>query len=293
MDAKVIPVITVHGGDVKLSSKDEYLRWTLRQASEYASRVILLGGPKVKCLVGKAEYYDYLRNWSDSAKVFAENAYVKMSFYTNIYDLAVLKRYFVLRDFMEAQKIDLVFSCDSDVMLYSRPEDEAEAFGVKDIAFCIPQNQYAYRWSASSHAAYFSREGIERFCDFILKTYSSQSGLAKLQRKWDWHQKEKKPGGICDMTLLWLFSLENKDVVNLSRAIGSPLRAFDHHVNTTENELPNEYIMEGGKKKLSWQSGQPYGHNKILDQDVRFAALHLQGGAKKLAMAYFKERINE
>lgn len=286
----MIPVVTVHGGDVKPGSKDEYLRWTLRQASEYAQRVILLGGPKVKPLAGKAEYYNYLRDWSMSAGLFAKYAYVKMSYYTDVYDLAVFKRYFVLRDFMEAEKLDLVFSCDSDVMLYSRPEDEASVFGVKDFAYCIPENQYAYRWSASSHAAYFSRDGIERFCDFIVETYTTRVGLAKLKRKWEWHQKQKKSGGVCDMTLLWLFYLENKDVVNLSRARGREPRAFDHHVNTPENELPNEYEMEGRKKRLVWRNGKPYGHNLITGEEVRFAALHLQGGAKKLAESYYRRR---
>lgn len=286
----MIPIVTVHGGDVKPDRKDEYLRWTLRQASEYSERVILLGGPKVKPLTGKAEYHDYLKDWSMSANLFAEHAYVKLSRYSDVYDLAVLKRYFVLRDFMKAEKLNLVFSCDSDLMLYSRPEDEARVFGVKDLAYCIPQHQPPYRWSASSHASYFSRDGVERFCDFVMETYTSKAGLAKLKRKWIWHQRNKKPGGVCDMTLLWLFSLENKDVVNLSRARGRELRAFDHHVNTPENELPGEYEMEGGKKRLTWRDSKPFGHNAILGQDVRFAALHLQYDAKELAKSYFRER---
>ena len=285
-----IPIVTVHGGDVFPNADEGYVGLGAKQALLYNPRFILLGGPRNKHLsdIPGLEWHDYLTDYSKDANHFAKHAYRKLSGYSDLYDLAVLKRYFVLREFMETHGIFQVFSCDSDTMIYADVTREAETFGVNDIAFCIPATQLAYRWSASSHFSYFTLLGIREFCKFITDTYTDPKRLGKLKTKWTWHKKYKKPGGVCDMTFLYLYSKDH-DVTNLSKATAGV--AFDHHANTSENWYPDEYRMSfTHRKQITWKDSQPYGFSMYTDSLVRFAAIHLQGGAKKYVKDYVRQR---
>lgn len=284
-----IPIITVHGGNVWPHSDQSYVGIGAKQALLYNPRFILLGGPENKHLSSVVEWYNYFKDYSRAANRFAKHAYRKLSFYLNSYDLAVLKRYFVLREFMSAHAIPWVFHCDSDTMIYCDVTREAARLDTPDVAFCIPAEQPRLRLSASSHFSYFTQEGISDLCEFIIHNYTDPSSLARLEEKWAWHRVHKEPGGVCDMTHLYLYSREHQ-VTNLSRVANST--AFDHHVNTPENYYPDEYRMSHTKRKqITWLDNQPYGYNTHLDALVRFNAIHLQGRAtKKLAGDYVRPR---
>jgi len=284
-----VPIVTVHGGDVSPNADESYVGIGAQQALRYNSRFILLGGPRNRHLgeIEGVEWYNYLADYSQQATYFVKHAYRKFSFYSDLYNLAVMKRYFVLSEFMAAHKIDRVFSVDSDTMIYCDVEREAITFEVGDVAFCIPQNQTPQRLSASSHFSYFTQKGIVDFCQFMIDDYINASARARLEAKWAWHQQHEKPGGVCDMTHLYLYSLV-RDVTNLSKVVEGT--AFDHHVNTPENYWPDEYRMGESRKEIVWKDHQPHGHNERIGKLVRFAGLHLQGGAKRLAQSYMRAR---
>lgn len=285
----IIPIITVHGGDVFPGSDQSYVSIGAEQALLYNPRFILLGGPKNKHLSGIVEWYDYFENYSKAADHFARYVYRKLSFYSDLYDLAVIKRYFVLREFMSVHGMSQVFQCDSDTMIYCDVAREAALLDIADVAFCIPAEQPRFRLSASSHFSYFTQEGISDFCEFIIHSYINPFSLARLKEKWIWHKEHDAPGGVCDMTHLYLYSQEHQ-VTNLSRVVDNT--AFEHHVNTSENYYPDEYRMSHTKRKqVTWIDNQPYGYNIRLNTLVRFNALHLQGrAAKRLAGDYVRPR---
>jgi hypothetical protein len=145
----------------------------------------------------------------------------------------------------------------------------------------MAQRQSNYRWSAAGHVSYWTELGLARFCDLIDHIYTHR--LDKLEEKWNWHQRTKTPGGICDMTLLWLFSREN-EIPILTRVRDDT--TFDENINISENHLPNEYRMHEGYKEITWRGHQPYGYNLVLRKPIRFNALHFQGTAKELMKSH-------
>jgi len=309
-----IPVVMVHGGRVRPNQNEcKWLVWTLRQAKEYNQWVILLGSPRMEQCAKDAGvgFYNYFERYYTEAQHFFDKVYVKLSHYPTAYDRAVLERYFVLKEFMRDHELERVWNLDSDVMVYRDLFMEAEGLPYTFVpapptaesehnythyepwaAYCIPIVQHEYRLSASAHVAWFSREGIWAFCQFMEHMYTDPDKFDQLNRKWRWHQRESKPGGVCDMTHLYLFSREHSlRVVNLTDAITPETKAtHEHNLHVSENGLPDEFRMKDGRKEIEWRAGKPYGFSLRQKRWIRFKTLHLQGRAKSLAQSYFWPR---
>ena len=289
---KTIPIVMVHGGKVRPGAPEDFLITTLKQVHQWNDWVVLLGGPRVKDYASKAQvgYYDYFTDYYAGIQDFIDNYYVQLSHYSRPYDIAVMERYFVLRDFMLANNIEMVCNLDSDVMVYCDLTEEVRRFP-SDMygAYCIPLKQFKYRLSASAHTAFFSKTGIVKLCDFIATSYTDPERFAILQEKWDWHVREKKGGGVCDMTHLYLFSQEYPTKVhNLTGGISGD-GVFEHNINVAENGLPGAFRMSGRRKELVWKKGCPYGFSTKLGMLVRFNTLHLQGPGKCLAESFYRD----
>jgi len=192
---------------------------------------------------------------------------------------------------MEQHEVDHIFYCDSDVMLYCDVTEVLESYGKHDAAFQIPKYQPPYRWSASGHVSSWSYEGLSSFCNFVVEMYSDEKKLSLLKNKWELHQRTGTPGGVCDMSLLYLWSL-NHEVINNAKVIDGA--TFDHNINVAENYWRDEYEMVKGssemRKRMDWQpedqTGTLHGWNIVSRDWIEFNALHFQGGAKGLMREY-------
>ena len=154
----------------------------------------------------------------------------------------------------------------------------------------LPKHQPEYRWSASAHTSYMTVQGLEELWDFMKAQYTEKDGRKRLRRKNAYHIKNKQPGGICDMTLLYLYAQENDATCLTSCYEGT---TFDHNINTSENQEREEYEMTekdiglGRKikvKNFRMVDEMPVVKNIITGEDVVFNSLHFQsaGGAKEL-----------
>ena len=287
-----IPIVMVHGGKVRPNQTEDFLITTLKQARQWNDWVILLGGPRVKDHASEAQvgFFDYFNLYYKGAQQFLDDVYVQMSHYHQPYDIAVMERYFVLQSFMADWGIDTVCNLDSDVMVYcDLTEEESKIERPYDAAYCIPLNQPKYRLSASAHTSFFTKTGIDKFCEFLLDSYTVPDMFAILKEKWDWHIREKRPGGVCDMTHLYLFSKDQPTVHNLTGKVEGD-GVFEHNIRVSENGLPDEFQMLKGKKEIVWRDGLPYGYSLRLERWVRFNTLHLQADAKESAQHYYRER---
>jgi len=162
--------------------------------------------------------------------------------------------------------------------LYSNVTD-ADRFGEYMACYSVPTNQPEYRWSASAHVSYWTLGGLDKFCEFMWNTYTTPGMMHALKEKWVYHKRTGKPGGVCDMTLLYKFR-HLHGVALSTQVVGGT--TFDHRFGGSENLHPGEYRMKDGVKQITWRGSQPHGYNVILDSYVRFTALHFQGGSKKL-----------
>lgn len=285
-----IPVIFTHYGDWSVVDV------AIQQAQRRNSRVILLGDrPRETCIT---EYYraqeyttndEYVSRFTVAYQHMHTNPNEKHRLYCYL-------RWFYILSFMEKHSIQRVFVADSDLMLYADVAQIANAWGDYEILLVVPLNQVEYRWSVSAHASYWSYRGLRLFCDFMLQAYTEDTILQQLQEKWQHHQDTKTPGGICIMTMLYLFKLQYPELVgNLLCPVETPWHAFDLSINTSENMLLNEYethvvpeAVHGQFKQITWIDQQPYGNNLRLQCPVRFDGIHFQGGVKDAMQDYSK-----
>lgn len=287
----VVPLVMTHG-----PGGEDYLLYTLKQARQYNERVVLIGEPEHQFLAASlgVEHHNWATFYTE-ARGFFRKEYVQYSYYKPGYDKHVMAIFFFLKQFMEDMSVNVVASTDSDMMVYCNMTEE-EAKLPKDylVACCIPEYQPPFRWNASTETCFFTLEGVREMCNFLHQTYTTPEGLAKIKSKWDWHIANNKPGGVCDLTLLWLFvESRNRDrIVNLTPVIATAENGtFSHKISGDENSIQGEYRMAGRLKEIQWRDGIPYGYNLRLKSWVRFKDIHLQGGDKRLASSFYRDRV--
>ena len=112
--------------------------------------------------------------------------------------------------------------------------------------------------------------------NFMFECYRDEKRRSRLEEKLKWHIENKNPGGVCDMTIFYLYSVENI-VFPLNKQINGAV--FEQNINDSENFIRNEYKMEDGRKMLHFEDGNFFGTTSNNER-VRFRTLHCQGNAK-------------
>jgi len=277
-----IAIVLIHQG------YSQYIHDSLKQAAHFNPFAsIYLIGDRANNRFSGVHHWDATKVIQDLP--FNSRIYRHLSTASYNFELFCFQRWFLLREMMERGNIHRVFYMDSDVMLYWSIASIAEELPDHQMACLIAKHQDNYRWAASAHNSFWCREVLEEFCDFTLKTYTDNSRISRLVRKYEFQKRHGLPGGICDMTLLYLFSLEHQ-VLNLATVRKGSV--FDLAVGTGENFDTDEYYVENRIKKFSWKDGTPYSLNRITGQQVRFNALHFQGNAKTVMSQYLTSKIS-
>jgi len=274
-----IPIFFMH------NVNSDYLKYSLHQApiSNPSSDVYLIGDESNNMYPG-INHMVIKDHFSEAAEF--EKIYKHFSTNTRGFELFCFQRWFVLLEIMKVRNLDLVFFSDSDLMVYGDLNKVHANLGMENIAFCIPDRQTKFRWTASGHSSFWTQKGLEEFCVFTMEMYAGD-GLQKLEAKWDWQQEHNLSGGVCDMTLLYLFYESYPDrVVNLLEERNGS--AFDLSVNVSENLRSDEYKMKGKFKSFSWKGNQPYAHKTENDEAVAFNTIHFQERAKLLMHRFYR-----
>lgn len=276
----MIPVVFVHYGPVP-----EYLKLSIAQAAKHNDVVLITDQEKAE-VNAKLVQMTGLRTEVDQF----EKAYHHLSKNPEEFELRCFTRWGLIKAMMEQDGLKTIFYCDSDVLLYTN----VGQFFSSDVeaSYSIPEDQPEFRWSASAHVSFFSYEKLKSLWDFMLSTYVHRTETyGQLKSKYKHHLATQSPGGVCDMTLLYLFAQKN-DVVPICKVVDG--MTFDHNINSSENLLKPEYEMRqvAGPygpmtiKDIKFLDGSPYCLNLDKDQNVKFNSLHFQGGAKTLMQQF-------
>lgn len=271
-----IPIIIAH-----FDTSPDYLNYSLSSAANLNDKVVLVGD--------KANQHTWKNHWDVSSaepKKYQDfmKSYVQMSDYSKKYEISFWKRMFLLEEWMKVHKADKAFLLDSDIVTFANYTTDVypllPQWCVAGLTF--PEKQDNFFWAASTHFSYWTLEGIESFTNFCIDTYTNKNNLRNLlEAKHQWHLENRFPGGVSEMTLLYLWSKDNSRVYNFAQALEGI--AADHSISTSTNYHEDEYIVRFGVKHFVFKDGVPYGHNKALKKKVKFICLHCQGDAK-LAM---------
>ncbi len=285
------PIIIAHHGN------PHYLRYTLEQAKHYNNDVILLGDKK-NAVLGNIVEHHLLDDFSTSEGLsYFRNLYKHMSTNNYQFEKFCLKRWFQILEFIESNSIKSFFYIDSDVLLYSNISNVLEkVIGDYKAAYNIYIQQYEdYRWTASAHTSFWKTEFLRGFCSFVNDSY--ENGINELEKKWDWHNEQGINGGICDMSLLYLFYLKNKNSIYNLLPVSRDIICFDYNINGSLNYKQDEYqtiksplgtIM----KDIKIRGEKAYCYNLLNDSDVQFANIHFGGIAKYFCHKFFTINIS-
>jgi hypothetical protein len=262
----MLPVVYIHTGTIPA-----YLVRSLEQAKSLNPSVFLITDVKHKQDgIVVVNVHDLSEGLEDFRSV-----YEHMSTNSRNFEMICIERWFILRNFMKKNLVHQCYYSDSDVMIYSNLEEVFPAYEKYEAAYTMPEYQDGYRWTASACCSFWKLNTIEAFCDFIMHCYSLE-GKKELMKKWEHHRKNSIPGGVCDMTLLHLFSKE-RNFISLSKVHNG--MCFDQNMLDDENYFRKEYEMEKRfgedrlQKKIYWKDGIPYGNNLVEKKQVRFIVL--------------------
>jgi len=284
------PIIIVHRGN------PQYLRYTLKQAKHYNDDVILLGDKKNACFGDIVEHH-LLDDFSTSEELSSfRDLYKHMS--TNHYQFEKIcfERWFQIVEFLESNSIQCFFHIDSDILLYSNISTVLEkVIGEYEAAYNVISQQYEeYLWKSSAHTSFWKTKFLKGYCSFVNNSY--KNGFNELEKKWDWHREKSVIGGVSDMSLFYLFYLNNKNsIYNLLKPTSENI-CFDYNINGSLNNKQDEYktkISQLGTviKDVRIDNSAVFCYNQMMSKEIQFANLHFQGIAKYLIFKYLNEEV--
>ena len=298
-DVYSMPVFVHHEtGEKKQAGRDkkqQYLKACITTAKESENRVILFGDQTNK---------EWCDEWVDVKSIRSEkwtrfkSVHENMSTYPDAWALGIFRRFFLFEQYAIDNNISEFFVLDSDILLYEKVADLYDWENV-DFAAIIPEVQQLgneisneLRWTINLGTSYWTIEALSSFLDYCIDTYSNHKDL--LQKKWSFHQKYKYPGGVCEMSLayLWVNATANLRVLNLANP-KSNIMLFNGDVNGRENYKRNEFAWNPflGIKKIRFKNSKPF-LKKSSGEYVRVANLHFIGNSKLLMSDYAeKEHI--
>lgn len=276
-----VPIIIYHEG------RQPYLQECINQAEKFNNIVILIGDESNKNM-NSDYWYNAADLETDEWHEFSELFY-NMSTNPAKFELQCFKRFFMIYSLMRKGIIQECIHIDSDVLCYYDFSKFKAFVGEYKASLGIPQKQDGYRWSAGAVTSYWTKEGIASFCDFVIDSYKNKNTL--LDEKWNYQKTHNLPGGICDMTLLYLWSeqYDEKEILNTTKEfyIGSSAVVIDNNINLSENYTRDEYVYNQlfNMKRVTFVDGIPYLHRNDGTK-VQTLALHFQGGAKRYMKFY-------
>jgi len=174
-----------------------------------------------------------------------------------------LARWKVLSDWMEANNVDEVFHCDSDVLLF---DDPFKSPHYKHGSLMLSDNM-----NGTCHAGHslIPRNCVKEFWP-MLHTVVADDVC--------------KEGHLSDM-LIWTKLGRIHGFINQNQILDGV--AFDHHLGVTE-----DWENDGGKpqayKTLTWKDGKPHCKYLPTGEYIRLLNLHCWGASENLMESYAK-----
>lgn len=265
---KDIPVCFVHTGNAK------YVQTTIRQAEKYNNSVFLLGDESNK---------NYCKKWYNINDYYGKeydllkNRYKHMSTNSLDFEFCCFSRYLVVYNFAIKNNINELMLLDSDLMTYI---DYAEIdWSNFDVGFSIPEQQDPYIWTISVHCSYWTIHALRSFIEYLLSVYVKDINL--LEEKWTYDQLKKRNGGICDMTIVYLWYKTHPEFNYYNTSQIHNGMVFDHFLASSEGyrlgDFKIDYFLK--MKLLKFEDGLPYFKSKD-NKWIRACTIHAQGCKK-------------
>jgi hypothetical protein len=250
------------------------LEFVIKQAKKNNSDVFLLGDE------GNSHYApDNHRKMSDYDEGVTEFEELYQHLSTNHEGIEkfCFSRWFIFRNFLRKHDYEGAFYIDNDILFFGNATSEFEQ---RKHLYCTLSGR------SSGHSSYWTLEGIEAFCAYLMEVYSNKEAYeyARLASHFHVRQHFGLPGGLCDMTLLEAFAR-----YKFPHLVGECSVAFkdgwyyDHVIHE-----PEGFEHKDGIKQFKFIKGVPHSLHKKLEKEIPFATIHFQGPNKPLIEKFYR-----
>ncbi len=286
---RVLPVIIHHETGEKPQTgggkNQEYVKYCVKKAKQFNEKVVLFGDEYNKDWCDDWHHVNEFDNekWQHFLKVF-----VNWSTLPDEWAKGIFKRFYLIEEYLRQNNYTECVILDSDVLVYL-DFLKYDRFLTCDAAMEIPTSQSLdglkepneLRMSAAAGVAYFTLEALTDFNDYCIDVYENHREL--LMPKYEAHKKNNITGGICEMTLLYMWTKTRPAdrIINL-------LAEYDGHVfngpiSSEENNYKGEFAVSriSQVKKFKFKDGYPYFVRKADGRLVATYSFHF-GGADKI-----------
>jgi hypothetical protein len=280
----MLPIFIVHKGS------QDYLYSAIQLSRAHGNYTVLIGSDPIAGSLCNG-YYD-LKNTASSEYNEFEKNYIHMSSNSYEFELLCFKRYFDLLKVAASQNIKSFWMIDSDVILLSNLKEFTQDVLIRNqfwAALSTPV-QESLDWASSPHISFWTIEALSNFVSFLRNMYANPM-IERLQIKYNHHSANNLPGGICDMTALFLWQQEHRvKIFNTAQAHLDGYGLFDHNINMEGNYFPKEFVKNPllKIKKISF-SKRIYFAKPINSMTlIPVVCLHFQGSAKKFIPLFLR-----
>jgi hypothetical protein len=281
-------IFLIHHGN------QDYLKIAARCSQAAGNQVILIGNDTETAQFCSAYYDDGLIDLPEYQEF--ERQYVHLSSASREFELLCFKRYFYLYAIAKQRELHHFWMIDSDAIVLQDLSTIANDFLIPNhycAGISTPRqssfHEAGFWWACSPHTSFWTLEGLQDFLNFLSNLYTGEVRKL-LDQKYEWHLQNNMPGGICDMTALFLWQRSKTNVYNLAKAHLDGLPFFDNNLNEDGNVIDHEFLMVSNVilKKVINKDNRYWVSKQADGQSIPAAALHFQGRAKA-CMATFEK----
>lgn len=278
-----IPIIMVHRGNQK------YLKNTIQCAEKHGNKVILAGDKTnqkyAECWVSQEElegeeYKEFLRYYKHNSPNSFE------------YEIICFERWFYMYEIMKKYDLKYAIMQDSDNLVFRTYSNND--FENCDVALCWEENQSEFDWNVSAHFSYWKIQVLKEFLDYIVDVYKNNIDI--LNDKIEYHKKKYEKtgeygGGICDMTLLYLWLKSTKyKVRNLCTIKNETI--YDRTIRGKKiNGIDFDYIDFLNIKRVVFRNKMPYFIETVNRKPINAPIIQAQGNSK-MYIGLWKRNVN-
>ena len=239
------PPIIVHHECADVTTS-KYLLDCLNQAIKTNSDVTLLGSSNWEPLIPKGVHFADAKALESPRLAKFEQVYVDLApYYSN--SLIFFRRLFLMDVYMHQNRLNKAILMDSDILLYQDLTDFPK-FQNCDFACCIDENQHfskedtqGLRWFANCGISFWTIDALDDFLDFLQDSYENH--LDRLRVKYDYHVAHNIPGGVTEMSLLYLWVQDRPELRFYNMSIPEDGKSFNNTIWFGVNYRDNEFLV--------------------------------------------------
>lgn len=296
-----IPVVFYH---TNWTPQHNYLLQAIKTTTSNNNNVIVVGDNSVREGIAQllsqsigVEFVHVDELQDDDAREFSR-CFVNYSFQPSEFELACFLRTFYMRRLIQVKDLLRVFYSDSDCAILCDVSELLWQHPTLRVGYSKQlkkQEDDKFHMTNCMHNSVLTLDMCNRYVQLCFDIYKTRAKYHLIADKWQHHQKVMC-GGVCDMTLWFLYETEKGVCANAVFDMNEPLFmngekcVFDHNVNDAYGYNGRDtYNMhyDGNvnrwcdTKRIVKKDGKLYASVKEDGELVRLLSVHYQGGAKE------------